>query len=131
MLRFVDFAGALHLSFTITNGLDIQALFVTKTTTLSQFNENSLVNGELDMLKEDEAVYKLVGPVLMKIELADAKENVSKRVEFIEQEIQKIDVQIAAKQAAQTDLGEEIQKLQAEMKKDAAAAAQAAATIEN
>jgi prefoldin beta subunit len=109
------------------NLLDIQKLYVTKTTTLAQFNENTLVKGELDMLSESEAVYKLVGPVLMKVELEDAKENVSKRVEFIEAEIKKIDGQIAGKQASQTDLGEEIQKLQAAMKNAAAQAAQAAA----
>ncbi len=85
------------------------------------------MKGELDMLSESEAVYKLVGPVLMKVELEDAKENVSKRVEFIEAEIKKIDGQIAGKQASQTDLGEEIQKLQAAMKNAAAQAAQAAA----
>mgnify|MGYP000110727377 CR=1 FL=1 len=105
---------------------DIQKLYVTKTTTLAQFNENTLVKGELDMLSESEAVYKLVGPVLMKVELEDAKENVTKRVEFIETEIKKIDAQIAAKQASQTDLGEEIQKLQTAMKRDAALAAQGA-----
>jgi prefoldin beta subunit len=105
---------------------DIQKLYVTKTTTLAQFNENTLVKGELDMLSESEAVYKLVGPVLMKVELEDAKENVTKRVEFIETEIKKIDAQIAAKQASQTDLGEEIQKLQTAMKRDAAQAAQGA-----
>jgi prefoldin beta subunit len=115
---------AFQTSF-ISSLSDIQKLYVTKTTTLAQFNENTLVKGELDMLSESEAVYKLVGPVLMKVELDDAKENVTKRVEFIEAEIKKIDGQIAAKQALQTDLGEEIQKLQTAMKRDAAQAAQA------
>ena len=34
---------------------------------------------------------KLVGPVLMSIDLDEAKENVSKRLEFIQAEIIKID----------------------------------------
>ena len=63
----------------------------------------------------------------MPVELGDAKENVAKRVDFIEGEIKKIDSQIAAKQAQQTDLGEDIRKLQTDMQKDAAEAAQNAA----
>ena len=41
----------------------------------------------------------------MVVDIDDAKENVSKRIDFIEGEIKKIDGQIAAKQAQQTDLG--------------------------
>ena len=87
---------------------EIQTLYRQKTTLLAQFNENTLVKGELDILSDkatDEhpaKVYKLVGPVLMTVELDDAKENVSKRVEFIEQEITKTDNLIAAKQGLQT-----------------------------
>ena len=46
---------------------------------------------ELDLLDETTSVFKLVGPVLMKVELLEAKENVSKRLEFIEKEIEKLD----------------------------------------
>ena len=76
---------------------------------------------------EDPAVYKLVGPVLMTVSLEDAKENVGKRVEFIEDEIKKIDKQIADKQGEQATLGTEIQTLQAVMQKDASDAARQAA----
>ena len=106
---------------------DISALFTQKTQALAQFNENTMVKGELDLLDEGDNVYKLVGPVLMSIDLEEAKENVSKRVEFIETEITKLDAAIAVKQGDQTTLGEEIGKLQTEMQKEAAAAAQAVA----
>ena len=43
------------------------------------------------MLKGDEKVYKLVGPVLMSVDLDESRENVGKRLEFIETEIKKID----------------------------------------
>jgi prefoldin beta subunit len=43
------------------------------------------------MLKGEEKVYKLVGPVLMSVDLDESRENVSKRLEFIETEIKKID----------------------------------------
>ena len=86
---------------------DIQQLYLRKQQILSQFNENTLVKGvrgwttefkkfllhslileqELDLLDEESAVHKLVGPILMKVELDEAKANVNKRLEFIESEI--------------------------------------------
>jgi prefoldin beta subunit len=60
------------------------------------------------MLSDTTSVFKLVGPVLMKVELQEAKENVRKRIEFIEGEIVKIDNQIGEKQGAQTTIGEEV-----------------------
>ena len=106
---------------------DVSTLFTQKQQALSQFNENTMVKGELDLLEDGGSVYKLVGPVLMNVDLAEAKENVAKRVEFIETEIKKLDAAIAIKQGDQTSLGEEISKMQMEMQKDAAEAAQAAA----
>lgn len=44
----------------------------------------------------------------MKVELEESKENVGKRLQFIEGEITKIDQQIAEKQGAQTSIGEEV-----------------------
>lgn len=108
---------------------DVSALFNQKTQALSQFNENTMVKGELDLLGEGDPVYKLVGPVLMAVDLEEAKENVAKRVEFIETEIKKLDAAIAVKQGDQATLGEEISKLQSEMQKEAAEAAQAAAAV--
>lgn len=37
---------------------------------------------------------KLVGPILIPVELDEAKENVGKRLEFIESEVQKIEAAI-------------------------------------
>eukprot|EP00602_Paraphysomonas_sp_CaronLab_P007434 CAMPEP_0185018550 /NCGR_PEP_ID=MMETSP1103-20130426/1236_1 /TAXON_ID=36769 /ORGANISM="Paraphysomonas bandaiensis, Strain Caron Lab Isolate" /LENGTH=126 /DNA_ID=CAMNT_0027548393 /DNA_START=18 /DNA_END=398 /DNA_ORIENTATION=+ len=101
---------------------DIQQLYLLKQQSLAQFNENTLVKGELDMLNEETPVFKLVGPVLMKVSAEESKENVGKRLQFIEAEITKLDNQIAEKQGLQTTVGEEISKLQQEMQKDAAAA---------
>lgn len=60
------------------------------------------------MLTEDSDVFKLVGPVLMKVDLEESKGNVAKRLEFIEGEITKIDNQIADKQGEQTVIGEQV-----------------------
>ena len=49
---------------------------------------------ELDLLDEYSVVYKLVGPVLMAVELEESKDNVAKRLELIESDIKKIDTSI-------------------------------------
>ncbi len=59
----------------------------------------------------------------MCVDLEESKANVSKRLEFIEGEIKKIEVQIGSKQGDQTTIGEEIGKLQQQMQIEAAAAA--------
>lgn len=53
----------------------------------AQLTENSVVQSELDVLKEDAEVFKLIGPVLMKVELAEAKDNVVKRVNYIKNDL--------------------------------------------
>ena len=42
---------------------------------------------ELDLLEEDAVVYKLVGPVLVKQDLTDAKATVQKRLDYITKEM--------------------------------------------
>mmetsp|Transcript_23208 Transcript_23208/g.38705 ORF Transcript_23208/g.38705 Transcript_23208/m.38705 type:complete len:129 (+) Transcript_23208:77-463(+) len=106
------------------NQEEIQALFVQKQQALSQFNENTLVKGEMDLLDDTSKVYKLVGPVLMTVELEESKGNVAKRLEFIETEIKKIDSAIAEKQGEQATLGDEIAAAQKAMQAEAASAAQ-------
>ncbi|KNA03169.1 hypothetical protein SOVF_211780, partial [Spinacia oleracea] len=51
-----------------------------------QLGENELVLKELDLLSEDANVYKLIGPVLVKQDLAEANANVRKRIEYISAE---------------------------------------------
>lgn len=77
---------------------------------------------ELDLLTEETKVYKLVGPVLMAVDLDESKSNVEKRLEFIESELKKLDNSIATKQGEQATIGEEVSKLQAAMQADTAQA---------
>lgn len=42
---------------------------------------------ELDLMKGDNAVYKLIGPVLVKQDLDEAKQNVTKRMDYIKGEL--------------------------------------------
>lgn len=54
----------------------------------TQLNENGMVKEELDLVKDDDAVvYKLSGPVLLKQSLVEAKENVERRIKYIEGEL--------------------------------------------
>ena len=46
---------------------------------------------ELDLLEEDSSVFKLIGPVLVKQELVEVKNNVTKRVEFIKNDISRLE----------------------------------------
>ncbi|XP_062103011.1 prefoldin subunit 6-like [Humulus lupulus] len=55
-----------------------------------QLGENELVL-KLDILKEDANVYKLIAPVLVKQELAEANANVRKRIEYISAELKQLD----------------------------------------
>lgn len=42
---------------------------------------------ELDLLEGGAVVYKLIGPVLVKQDLEEAKQNVEKRIDYISQEM--------------------------------------------
>ena len=46
---------------------------------------------ELELLEEDSSVFKLIGPVLVKQELVEVKNNVTKRVEFIKNDISRLE----------------------------------------
>ncbi|KAK1426634.1 hypothetical protein QVD17_15311 [Tagetes erecta] len=56
-----------------------------------QLGENELVLKELDLLNDDANVYKLIGPVLVKQDLAEANANVRKRIEYISAELKRLD----------------------------------------
>lgn len=53
----------------------------------SQLSENKAVKEELDLLKPNNEVFKLIGPVLVKQDQDEAKQNVEKRMEYISSEL--------------------------------------------
>jgi prefoldin beta subunit len=65
----------------------------------------------------------------MAVELEESKQNVEKRLQFIETEIKKIDNTISAKQKEQQEIGDEVAKLQQQMQAEAAIAAKQAAGL--
>ncbi|GAA5975471.1 hypothetical protein JCM10908_005171 [Rhodotorula pacifica] len=60
----------------------------------AQKTENEGVKKELASLTEQNKVYKLVGPVLMKQEQSEAKHNVDKRLEWINDEIKRAETKL-------------------------------------
>uniref|UniRef100_A0A914HJK8 Probable prefoldin subunit 6 n=1 Tax=Globodera rostochiensis TaxID=31243 RepID=A0A914HJK8_GLORO len=57
----------------------------------SQLTENSMVKEELDRLESGAGVFKLIGPVLIKQDLEEAKQNVEKRIAYIQTEIERVE----------------------------------------
>uniref|UniRef100_A0A914UXG2 Probable prefoldin subunit 6 n=1 Tax=Plectus sambesii TaxID=2011161 RepID=A0A914UXG2_9BILA len=71
-----------------------------------QLTENNMVKEEFDFLDEESVVYKLIGPVMVKQDLNEAKQNVAKRVEYISNEIKRLEETMkdtASKQEAQKE----------------------------
>ena len=93
---------------------------------ISQVNENGMVKQELDLLEDSATVFKLVGPILVKQELGEAKVNVEKRLEFIKNELEKVQNNITEKEEEQVKSREKIIEIQKSMQASAAEAAQAA-----
>ncbi|KAL2129010.1 hypothetical protein VTI74DRAFT_8364 [Chaetomium olivicolor] len=60
----------------------------------AQKQENLGVQKEFAKLKEGETIYKLIGPVLLKQEQADAESTVKGRLEFISKEINRLESHI-------------------------------------
>ncbi|XP_039053097.1 prefoldin subunit 6-like [Hibiscus syriacus] len=77
-----------------------------------QLGENELVLKELDLLNEDANVYKLIGPVLVKQDLAEANANVRKRIEYISAELKRLDGSLQDLEEKQHSKREAISKVQ-------------------
>ena len=90
-------------------------------------SENELVLQEFKMCQDDASVYKLVGPVLAKQEMDECKTNVTKRIEFIEKEIARLEALEADFQSKVTDKTANIKKMQSEMQRMVQAVQQAQA----
>ncbi|KAH8585002.1 prefoldin-related [Cryptosporidium sp. chipmunk genotype I] len=57
---------------------------------VAQESENQMVSKELELLESDAVIYKLIGSVMVKQSLDDAKSTVSKRLEYITGEIESV-----------------------------------------
>ncbi|XP_065359732.1 probable prefoldin subunit 6 [Calliphora vicina] len=78
----------------------------------SQLNENKCVLDELNLLGPDNKVYKLYGPVLVKQELEESRQNVGKRIEYISKELKSSTDTLDNVEKDMTKHREAVQKLQ-------------------
>jgi len=60
----------------------------------AQKQENLGVQKEFSDLKDEETIYKLIGPVLLKQEKTEAESTVNGRLEFIDKEISRLESHI-------------------------------------
>ncbi|KAK6461259.1 Prefoldin [Scheffersomyces coipomensis] len=66
----------------------------------TQFQENKIVLTEFENLNDESKIYKLTGPILIPQEYGEAKLNVTKRIEFIQEEIKRIETKISDEEKA-------------------------------
>eukprot|EP00842_Homolaphlyctis_polyrhiza_P003970 jgi/Hompol1/4574/HPOL_003719-RA len=88
----------------------------------SQLKENEEVAKEFELLKDDSTIYKLIGPVLVKQDTAEAISNVDKRIEYIKGEIKRVEAQIKDLDAKQEAKKMAVVKLQTMMQQQSQAA---------
>lgn len=89
----------------------------------AQKNENSLVKAELDGLKEGQSVYKLMGTVLVRQDVTEAKSLVGGRLAFITTELERAEAAIKQSQEKMMAQRRVLQEILQNANKQAAAAA--------
>ncbi|XP_033732689.1 prefoldin subunit 6-like [Pecten maximus] len=80
-----------------------------------QLNENTLVKEEFARLEEGANVYKMIGPVLVKQCIPEAKQNVQKRIDYIAGEIKRHEVSIKDFEKKQETCRESLAKYQQQL----------------
>ena len=77
-----------------------------------------MVLAEFNLMSDEAAVYKLVGPILAKQDVAESKTNVEKRIEYITKEIERMDKLESDFQNKVEEKRANIQKLQEDMRRE-------------
>lgn len=81
----------------------------------TQYQENKIVLEEFEFLNEDSKIYKLTGPVLMPQDFGEAKMNVTKRIEFIQGEIKRVEDKIEKEQKLMEETRNKLLAVRAQM----------------
>ncbi|XP_075773563.1 prefoldin subunit 6 [Pelodiscus sinensis] len=80
----------------------------------AQLTENNIVKEELGLLDATNTVYKLIGPVLVKQDMEEAKATVSKRLDYISGEIKRYELQLQESEKKAEEQREVLARLQQE-----------------
>ncbi|GCB67492.1 hypothetical protein scyTo_0012151 [Scyliorhinus torazame] len=83
----------------------------------ARVTENTIVKEELDLLESTNSVFKLIGPVLVKQDLEEAKSTVAKRLEYINGEIKRYGGQMKELEKKSELKRETLSKLQQDFQK--------------
>ncbi|KAA0198063.1 Prefoldin beta subunit [Fasciolopsis buskii] len=102
---------------------EIQKCFQAHRQLSAQLSENENVKEDLSQLEDSNTVFKLVGPVLLKQDLSEAKETVNKRISFINAELKRQDDRIKELEKQQEGCREQITKLQQRLQQEQTKAA--------
>mmetsp|Transcript_22558 Transcript_22558/g.49420 ORF Transcript_22558/g.49420 Transcript_22558/m.49420 type:complete len:129 (-) Transcript_22558:429-815(-) len=94
---------------------DMSKHIQSKTQYMQQLQENQMVMKELEVVEDEANVYKLIGPMLIKQDLVEAKANVGKRLEYINAEIKRADGAYKGLEKREREVQDEIMKLQKQM----------------
>ncbi|KAJ1784771.1 Prefoldin subunit 6 [Coemansia sp. RSA 2523] len=81
----------------------------------SQLQENELVDAEFKLLSNTARVYKMIGPVLVPQDKLEATANVEKRLEYIRDEVKRIEVRLEQLANEQQAKSTDAYKLQMEL----------------
>lgn len=91
---------------------DIQKCHQTRQQLMQQSSENEMVLEELNRLDESSNVFKLIGPALIKQDPVEAKANVTKRLDYIKGELDRVEIQLKSLETKAAEKQSEIMKLQ-------------------
>lgn len=89
---------------------------------LGQLTENEMVQQELDLLDGSSNVFKMIGPVLIKNSVEDAKDTVNKRIEFITSEKDRLEGKQKELEIKGAEISQKVQQMQAALQQATVAA---------
>lgn len=96
---------------------------------MGQETENEMVLMELEVIQDDDdsKVFKQLGPILLRQDLAEAKQTVQKRLEFIRSEKKRLEQKVTDTEERGNALAQKIQRMQAGLQQTTADAVRAIA----
>jgi prefoldin beta subunit len=97
----------------------IQSDIVTNTNAkaqlLAQIKEHEIVKQELELVEDEANIYKLIGPILIKQDKMEATANVSKRIDFMQNELKRLEAHLEESQKKQNDKRKNIMTIQSKL----------------
>lgn len=104
---------------------DREKYFTSRQEMEMRLTESKNVKAELDLMESDSKVYKLIGAVLVRQDLEEARSTVEKRLEFIDSETKRVEASISDISKKCTEQRDKVMNMQKSFQMMAQAAAQA------